>query len=263
MARLIAAAAAAGLLLGAAPALAQVGAPSDEDLQASPPQFRSELSGGRLKPTDEEMNRPVVGGAPPSADPRDFNGIYSALRRPGAAGGPPAPYPAGAARPASGAPPAGARPPAGAGGGRNVGSRACVYRSFPSLGSYTTTIMMNDWTALFLMEENHTMRWARFTDRHDPAFIANYSGDSIARWDGNTLVVDTTGVKVENSAEIKHYSERFTKQPDGNVTFERFEIGADGTSTALDKGGFRWRPDLTYVEDICEDLGDAFGVEYK
>lgn len=267
-------------VLACTPAQAQVGAPSEDDLKAAPPQFRSAVSGGKFKPADEELNRPVLNATPPSADLRDFNGIYSALRRTGTAGGPPAPRPAGATGPApepvpgspNGPSPTGAgaagpgysAPAAPGGGGRsNVGSRACVYRSFPGLTSYSTTIIQNDWSIVLLMEENHPMRWARFTDKHDPAFTPNYSGDSIAHWEGNTLVIDTVGVKVEGGSDLKHYVEKLEKQPNGNILIERFEVKADGTQQSVDKSGLRWRPDLHYVEDICEDLGEAFGSEYQ
>jgi hypothetical protein len=116
---------------------------------------------------------------------------------------------------------------------------------------------------IFLMEENHALRWARFTDTHQANFVPSYSGDSIARWDGNTLVVDTIGVRAEGKTDTAHYVERASKLPDGNIAIDRFQVGADGVEAPLEKVTLRWRPDLHYVEDICEDFGEAFGVNYK
>lgn len=254
------------------PALAQVGAATLDDVQDAPPQFRESLSGGKIKPDASELVRQNVQGLPPSTEPRDFNGMYNFLRTPstrrggGAPGGPPGGPPSGAGKPpASGAPPSAApaaRPARARGGGSNVGERACIF-SFPGLTSYSTTIVMNDTSVIFLMEENHALRWARFTDKHQVNFAPSYSGDSIARWDGNTLEVDTIGVKVEGRADTAHYLERFTKLSNGNIAIDRFQIGDDGSREPLDKITLRWRPDLHYVEDICEDFGEAFGVEYK
>lgn len=254
-------------ILQAGPVVAQVGAPTDDDFKDAPPQFRESLTGGRIKPDASELVRQDVKGAPPSKDPRDFNGMYNFLRTPqpkaggGTPGGPPPAY---GAAPEGGGPPKArpAGPPAGGGRASNVGARACLY-SFPSLTSYSTTIVMNATSVIFLMEENHALRWARFADAHQANFTPSYSGDSIARWDGNTLVVDTIGVKAEGKTDTAHYIERAIKLPDGNIAIDRFQVGADGVQTPLEKVTLRWRPDLHYVEDICEDFGEAFGVNYK
>ncbi|WP_313803739.1 hypothetical protein [Sphingobium sp.] len=256
---------AAGGFLAASPGIGQVGQATDEDFQEAPPQFREALSGGRIKPDESELTRQNVQGVPPSADPRDFNGMYNFLRKPraGGPGGGPGGAPGGA-----GGPPPMPRPAAAggapAGGGRqpNIGSRACQF-AFPGLTSYSTTIVMNDRSVIFLMEENHALRWARFTDRHQANFTPTYSGDSIAKWEGNTLVVDTEGVKVEGQAATDHYVEKFAKLPDGNIAIDRFRVDASGALTPAEQVTLRWRPDLHYVEDICEDLGEAFGVNYQ
>ena len=244
---------AAGLAL-AAPAAAQVGQPSDDDFKDAPPQFREALSNGRIKADPSELTRQNIVGAPPSADPRDMNGMYNYRR-----GGPAMP-PGG---PPPGSPPAaGGKAPPGGGRPTNVGARACLF-SFPGIGSYSTTILLNERTALVMMEENHGLRWARFAAAHPTNLQPSYSGDSIARWDGNTLVIDTVGVKAEGTSDLAHYVERFTKQPDGNVAVDRSQVAADGTVKPIEQGTLRWRPDLHYVEDICEDFGEAFGVDYK
>ncbi len=269
--------AALATLVAASSAHAQVGAPTDDDFKDAPPQFREALTGGKMKPDASELTRQNVKGAPPSSDPRDFNGMYNFLRQPGGRPGTPAGVP-GAAPPPGGPPPGGAppggppgaapasRPSAGGQGGpgsRSTGARACTVSSFPGLTSYSTTILVNERTVIFLMEENHHLRWARFTDKHQANFTPSWSGDSIARWDGDTLVIDTVGIKVEGQSATDHVVERTRKLPDGNIEIQQFKVDAAGVETPSGKVTLRWRPDLTYVEDICEDLGEAFGVGYK
>lgn len=267
-----AALAATALAMIALPAAAQVGSVSDDDIKDAPPQFRSDLSHGRIKPSDSELVRQNIEGAPPSADPRDFNGMYNFLRKPmprpggggpgGGGGSPGGPPPGG--RP-GGPSPGGPGTAAANGGPRpsSVGAGACVISGFPGLTSYSTTILIDPRQVAFLMEENHLLRWAPFAERHDPAAVPSFGGDSIARWDGNTLVIDTTQVRTRGVATLGHYVERFTKQPDGNIAIDRFQVADDGTQKPVEQVTLRWRPDLHYVEDICEDLGEAFGVGYK
>lgn len=264
---------AAAMGLWAMPAMAQVGAATLDDIVDAPPQFKEALSGGKIKPQASELTRQNIQGAPPSKDPRDLNGMYNFLRAPGGAprapggappggGAPSGGYAAGGAAP--GGPPPGGPPAGGLASPRvsNVGAGACVINTFAGLTSYSTTILINARQVLFLMEENHLLRWATFADKHDPAAKPSFTGDSIARWDGDTLVIDTTQVATRGKPGTDHYVERMTKQADGNIAIERFR-DTDGQLTPVEKVTLRWRPDLHYVEDICEDFGEAFGIGYQ
>ena len=242
---------ACGLAVMPGSAVAQVGAPTMEDFEAAPPQFREEVSGGLIEVAPEERVRQNVEGDPPSDDPRDFNGMYNRLSRPGENPFARPEYPEGSilrelpARP------------------RNLGERACLFASFPGLSSYSTTIVQNEDSIVFLMEENHGLRWARFADSRDYTPQGSYQGDSIARWQGDTLVIDTVAVKVEGWERMLHYVEHFRKNDDGNIEIEQFVMELGGALTPVGSLTLRWRPDLFYVEDICEDLGEEFGVGYS
>ncbi|WP_068086420.1 hypothetical protein [Novosphingobium rosa] len=247
-------------------ALAQVSSASDADIQDAPPQFKSSLSNGRIKPDASELTRQNIQGAPPSKDPRDFNGMYNFLRDPGGPPGTPAGggKPGGPGGPAGGGgKPGGPGGPPGGGKPTNLGAGACVVTGFGALTSYSTTVLMNPREVMFLMEENHVLRWATFADRHRPDAKPSYTGDSIARWDGDTLVIDTTQVATRGKPGTDHYVEKATKLPDGNIAIQRFKADDSGTLQPVEKITLRWRPDLHYVEDICEDFGEAFGIGYQ
>lgn len=61
----------------------------------------------------------------------------------------------------------------------------------------------------------HQARVVRINGTHLPASMRFWAGDSIGRWDGDTLVVDTTNFRNEthyrNSGERLHVVERFTR----------------------------------------------------
>jgi len=60
----------------------------------------------------------------------------------------------------------------------------------------------------------HDARVVRMNGTHMPPAVKMWLGDSIGRWDGGTLVVDTTNFRPEvhnlNSGERLHVVERFT-----------------------------------------------------
>lgn len=61
----------------------------------------------------------------------------------------------------------------------------------------------------------HEARVVRINGTHLPASIRRWAGDSIGKWEGDTLVVDTTNFRKEthyrNSGEHLHVVERFTR----------------------------------------------------
>jgi hypothetical protein len=67
---------------------------------------------------------------------------------------------------------------------------------------------------------------------HLPASVREWTGDSRGRWDGNTLVVDTTNFSPEadylGSAENLHLVERFTRVAANEI---RYEITLDDATT--------------------------------
>jgi hypothetical protein len=68
---------------------------------------------------------------------------------------------------------------------------------------------------LILTEMVHDARVIRMNDKHLPPHIHKWLGDSIGRWEGDTLVVDTTNfsdkTRFRGSSENLHVVERFTR----------------------------------------------------
>lgn len=64
-----------------------------------------------------------------------------------------------------------------------------------------------------------------FQDTHRKDYFPTFMGDSIAHWDGNTLVIDTTNIDEETLVDSSgfphsdqlHFVERWTLSPDGNT----------------------------------------------
>lgn len=102
-------------------------------------------------------------------------------------------------------------------------------------------------------------------DSHDGAAFS-LQGHSIGRWDGDTLVVDTTRFaehRVGNAMGVpssmsKHLVERFSLNADGRSLTYRFELEDPEYLASAVTGEVRWMyaPDLTYAPAEC-DLENA------
>jgi len=78
---------------------------------------------------------------------------------------------------------------------------------------------------LLITEENSDVRVFHLNDSaHAPGNVRNWMGDSRGRWEGNTLVVETTNFheerKWEGAAGDMHLVERFTRVADDTLLYE-------------------------------------------
>ena len=79
--------------------------------------------------------------------------------------------------------------------------------------------------AFVVMDEIRSLRQVYFADEHPDDITPSYNGDSIARWEGNTLYVDTIGFNgrgVLNNAVHStdmHMTHTMTKSADGTKLF--------------------------------------------
>jgi len=58
-------------------------------------------------------------------------------------------------------------------------------------------------TIMILNEMVHDVRYIRIGGKHPPAYIKKWLGDSIGRWEGDTLVVETTNFRDEGWLDVR------------------------------------------------------------
>ncbi len=84
---------------------------------------------------------------------------------------------------------------------------------------------------MIMVEMNHDARIIPIRQKHGPAALSNWMGDSIAHWDGDTLVVETINLDTRNTlratAAQSFYlgpnpkiTERFTRISDDEMLYE-------------------------------------------
>ena len=107
-------------------------------------------------------------------------------------------------------------------------------------------IVQSPGIVMILVEMNHDARIVRIDGEHVPASVTPWLGDSIGRWDGDTLVVETTNFHPGQSfrAAIKHrlylspeatVTERFTRTSDGEILYQ-FRVDDPETFTQAWRG---------------------------
>lgn len=95
----------------------------------------------------------------------------------------------------------------------------------PSNYNNNIQIVQGDGVVAILNEMNHSVRIVPMDGRpHLPAGVRQFRGDSIGRWEGNTLVVDTTNFTARNpfhgSGDKLHVVERFTRVDADTVLYQ-------------------------------------------
>ena len=90
----------------------------------------------------------------------------------------------------------------------------------PVLYNNNYQIVQTPDTVMILVEMVHDVRVIRINGTHNPPASAQWLGDSIGHWEGDTLVVDTTNftdqTRFRGSSENLHVIERF-KRVDANT----------------------------------------------
>ena len=118
-------------------------------------------------------------------------------------------------------------------------------------------------TVLILNEMVHDARLVRLDSEHLPKAIRKWLGDSVGRWDGDTLVVDTTNftdkTRFRGSSENLHIVERFSRI-DAKTLRYRFTVEDPSTWVSAWSGEESWPAtnDLLY-EYACHEGNYAMG----
>ncbi len=129
--------------------------------------------------------------------------------------------------------------------------------SFPSLYNNFKRIVQTDDYVMIEIEMVHDARIVRMNSKHPGPEVGYWLGDSIGRWEGDTLVVDTTNflpqASMRGGSEKLHVVERFTAQVGGNVLYN-FTVADDTVWTAPWTGEYLWRAsDDRVYEYACHE----------
>jgi hypothetical protein len=128
------------------------------------------------------------------------------------------------------------------------------------------TIVQTKDHVMILSEMVHDVRIIRLTDtKHAPASVQNWFGDSIGRWEGDTLVVETTNINpmqrdqtsilwaYRGASEKLKVTERFTRTGPDTIVY-RFTMDDPDTFTAPFTGELPFdRIDEMVYEYACHE----------
>ena len=107
-------------------------------------------------------------------------------------------------------------------------------------------------TVLILNEMVHDVRVIRIGGAHLPPSVRRWNGDSVGRWEGTTLVVDTTNftdkTQFQGSGPKLHIIERFTRLNDKSLLY-RFTVEDPDTWERPWTGEYPW---VASTENIYE-----------
>jgi hypothetical protein len=136
--------------------------------------------------------------------------------------------------------------------------------TFPSLYNNFKRIVQNEDHMMILIEMVHDARVVRMNSEHHPSHMRTHLGDSIGRWQGDTLVIDTTNFlprsgQARGGSENLHVVESFTRQPSGDLLYA-FSVSDPSVWTADWSGEYVWRttPGKVY-EYACHEGNYSMG----
>jgi hypothetical protein len=117
---------------------------------------------------------------------------------------------------------------------------------------------------MILTEMNHDARIVRMNQPHRPKELRSWLGDPVGRWEGDTLVVETTNFTEKtrfrgSSADLK-VTERFSRLDDKTLLY-RFTVEDPNTWAQPWSGEYVWRqadPDDHLYEYACHEGNYSF-----
>jgi hypothetical protein len=116
---------------------------------------------------------------------------------------------------------------------------------------------------MILTEMVHEVRVVRIGGEHLPPHVRNWSGDSVGRWEGDTLVVETTNftnkTRFRGSSDKLRLIERFTRL-DGDTLLYRFTVEDPTTWARPWTGEYTWvTTNEPMYEYACHESNYALG----
>lgn len=205
---------------------------------------------------------PLPPGSPsPSRDPRDLTGVYYSAAGtsavpdgPGAAsgGGHGPSYTAQAKRHLQYSNEMEAK-------GTPLGGLKATCRPYVGIrGSYIPGMIVQSPDEIVIVGEQGRNVWQIYLNRDHPKQLQpSYLGDSVGRWEGDTLVVDIIGFNGKEAliSKQQHVVARIRKLDDGNKLEMKFTITdpVNYTQPYQITSELAWRPDYDVYEDQCEE----------
>ena len=124
-------------------------------------------------------------------------------------------------------------------------------------------IVQTDRYVMIEIEMNHDARIIRLDAEHPPASVRKWMGDSVGRWEGDTLVVDTTNFREPSgygaTSEELHVIERFTRV-DADTLVYHFTVEDPKTWKESWSGEYPWPASGGRVyEYACHEGNYALG----
>ena len=135
--------------------------------------------------------------------------------------------------------------------------------SMPGLYNNFKRIVQTDDHVMILLEMVHDARIIRLNSEHGPAVNRKWLGDSIGRWEGDTLVVESKNFKEKTGLyggdENLHLTERFTKLDNGNLLYN-FTVNDPTAWSKPWSGEYVWKASSDKVyEYACHEGNYAMG----
>jgi hypothetical protein len=116
---------------------------------------------------------------------------------------------------------------------------------------------------MILVEMVHDVRFIRLSGGHAPPTIRKWLGDSVGRWEGDTLVVETTNftnkTRFRGSSDSMKVVERFRRTDAGTILYNFTVIDPDTWATPW-TGEYPWvKSDEHIYEYACHEGNYAMG----
>lgn len=136
--------------------------------------------------------------------------------------------------------------------------------ALPVLYNNLHQIVQTKDTILIMNEMVHDARVIRMNAQHLPPTVRKWMGDSVGRWEGDTLVVDTTNftdkTRFRGSSDQLHVVERFTRLDDQTLLY-RFTVEDPSTWARPWTGEYTWpKTDQQLYEYACHEAN--YALEY-
>ncbi|MDB3993475.1 hypothetical protein N9478_08295 [Gammaproteobacteria bacterium] len=145
----------------------------------------------------------------------------------------------------------------------------CIYHQpatipiSPRVYNNLKTIVQTDEYLMLYIEWMHWSRIIRIDDDHQPEALSTFDGDSIGRWEGDTLVVETINFMDQpHEPADRKVIERFSPEPGGGLIYSFIVEDADYTDTY--RGEMVWpKSDQVPYEYACHEGNYAMSATLR